>query len=107
MRAPRGQRIQAAFSAPDKEAAQVGLGVLTGGALEAGQVGGHCEPQLISERDQLIGWDRRQFGEVRHDPTLRLLPPAGEPCERARRGCIPRTVVMDVYASCSATIMRF
>jgi uncharacterized protein DUF6933 len=60
--------------------------VVAGGALEAGQVGSHCQPQLISERDQVGGRDRRQFGEVRHAQTLRLLPPAGEPCERARRG---------------------
>jgi hypothetical protein len=70
--AARGQRVQAAFSAPGKVAAQVGLGVLTGGALEAGQVGGHCQPQLISERHQTIGGDGREFGEVHHAQTLRL-----------------------------------
>jgi len=77
------QWVQAAFSAPGQEATQVGLGVVTGGALESGQVGGHCQPQLISERDKAIGWDRRQFGEVRHAQTLRLLVPEDEPCERA------------------------
>src|SRR5262249_42479227 len=46
----------------------------------AGQVGGYCEPQLVSERDQVMGRDRRQFGEVRHAQTLRLLP-SGEPCK--------------------------
>ena len=86
VRAARCQRVQAAFSAPGQEATQVGLGVVTGGALEAGQVGGCCQPQLISERDKAIGRDRRQFGEVRHAQTLRLLPPVDEHCERAERG---------------------
>ncbi len=45
-----GQRIQATLSGPGKEAAQVGFGVLTGGALETGQIGSHLQPQLISER---------------------------------------------------------
>jgi hypothetical protein len=27
--------------------------VVAGGALETGQVGGHCQPQPISERDQV------------------------------------------------------
>ena len=83
VRAAGSQRVQVAFGAPDQEAAQVGLGVVAGGALETGQVGGHCQPQLINERDQVIGRDRRQFGESLHAQTLRLLPPAGEPCEHA------------------------
>lgn len=37
VRAPRGQRVQAAVSAPSPVTAQVGLGVLTGGAGEPGQ----------------------------------------------------------------------
>jgi hypothetical protein len=83
VRAAGSQRVRVAFRAPGQVTAQVGLGVVAGGALEAGQVGGHCEPQLINERDQVIGRDRWQFGEVRHAQTLRLLPPAGEPCEHA------------------------
>jgi hypothetical protein len=54
--------------------------------LKRAKVGGHCQPQLISERDKAIGRDRRQFGEVRHAQTLRLLPPVDEHCERAERG---------------------
>ena len=96
VRAADSQRVQAAFSAPGQVAAQVGLGVVAGGALETGQVGGHREPQLISERDQVIGRDRWQVGEVRHAQTLRLLPPAGEPCERAGRG---RTVTFTSRSS--------
>jgi hypothetical protein len=46
----RGQRVQAALGAPGQVAAQVRLGVLAGGALEAGQVGAHCESQLVSEQ---------------------------------------------------------
>ena len=48
VRTAGSQRVQAAFSAPDQEAAQVGLGVVAGGALESGQVGGYCELQLIT-----------------------------------------------------------
>ena len=86
MGAARGQRVEAAFCAPGQVAAQVGLGVVAGGVLEAGQVGSHCQPQLISERHQVIGGDGRQFGEGHHAQTLRLLLPADEPCEHARRG---------------------
>ena len=55
VRPPGGQRIQATLGAPGQVAAQVGLGVLAGGALEAGQVGSHCQPQLVSERHRRIG----------------------------------------------------
>jgi len=79
-RAACAQRVQAAFGAPGQVAAQIGLGVVAGGTLEPGQVGSHCQPQLISERDQVIRWARRQAGEVRHAQTLRLLPaPANAP----------------------------
>jgi hypothetical protein len=60
--------------------------VISRGALETGQVGSHCQPQLISEGHQMIGGNGRQFGEVHHAKTLRLLPAAAEACERARRG---------------------
>ena len=71
--AASGQRVQAAFGASGKEAAQVRLGVLTRGALETGQVGSHCQPQLISERHQTIRWDGRKVGESHHAQTLRPL----------------------------------
>jgi hypothetical protein len=74
LRAPCGQRVQAVPGAPGEVAAQVRCGVLSGGALEAGQVGSHCQPQLISERHEMIGGDWGQFGVVHHDLTLRLLP---------------------------------
>jgi hypothetical protein len=57
MRAPRGQRVQATIGTPDKEAAQVRFGVLAGGALEPGQIGGHRQPQQISERHKTIEGD--------------------------------------------------
>ena len=50
MRAARDQRVQAVLGAPGQVAAQVGLGVVAGGAFEPGQVGSHSQPQLISER---------------------------------------------------------
>jgi hypothetical protein len=53
--------------------------VLTGGPLEPGQVGGHCQPQRIGDRDQVIGQDGRQFGEVPHAQTLRQHPSAANP----------------------------
>jgi len=50
MRPLGGQRIQAPLGAPGQVTAQVGFGVLAGGALEPGQVGRYCQPQLVSER---------------------------------------------------------
>jgi len=41
----------------EQVAAQVRFGVLTGGALEAGQAGGHRQPQLARRRPGLIGGD--------------------------------------------------
>jgi hypothetical protein len=55
VRAPGGQRIQAAPGAPGREAARAGFGVIAGGALETGQVCSRCPPQLISERHRTIG----------------------------------------------------
>jgi hypothetical protein len=57
MRAPRGQRVQATVGTPEKEAAQVRFGVIAGGALEPGQIGSYCQPQLISERHKTIEGD--------------------------------------------------
>ena len=79
MRAPRGQRVQSALCAPGEVAAQVGRGVLAGGALEPGQVGSHCQPQLISERRRTIKREGRQVREVHHAQTLRLLSAAAKP----------------------------
>jgi len=76
VRPPGSQWIQAALCAPGEVAAQVGFGVLAGGALEPGQVGSHGEPQPVSYRHKAIGGDWDQFGEVRHDLTLRPLPAA-------------------------------
>jgi hypothetical protein len=85
MRATRGQRVQAVLGAPGHVAAQVGLGVVTGGAFETGQAGSHRQPQLISERHQVIGRDRGQVGEVPHGQTLRLLRSAAKPAAPARQ----------------------
>ena len=63
VRAARDQRVQVAFGAPGQIAAQIGFGVLTGGALETGQVGGSCEPQLISDRRQTIRWEEPRSGK--------------------------------------------
>jgi hypothetical protein len=54
VRSLRGQRVQAALGAPGQMAAEVRFGVLARGALEAGQVGSHCQTQLVSERRQGI-----------------------------------------------------
>jgi hypothetical protein len=69
--AARGQRIHAAFSAPGQVAAQVRFSVLPGGAGEAGQVGSHCQEQLVSERRWLTGGDERQVCEAHHAQTRR------------------------------------
>ena len=59
--------------APGKVAAQVRFGVLAGGALEAGQVGRHGQPQLVSERPGRIGGRQGKLGEGRNALTLQLL----------------------------------
>ncbi len=69
----RGQRVQAVLGAPGQVAAQVGFGVLAGGALEAGQVGGYCQPQPVGERLRRIGRRWGQLGEGHHALTLRRL----------------------------------
>ena len=79
VRAACGQRVQAMFRGPGQEAAQVGFGVVTGGAFETGQVGSHREPQLISERHQVIGRDGQQGSKGPHAQTVRREPPAAKP----------------------------
>ena len=72
VRAARGRRVQAAVSAPSQVAAQVGLGVLAGGAREPGQVGGHGQPYVISW--QCIGCGRGEVERLvvaHHAPTMR------------------------------------
>jgi hypothetical protein len=71
VRAAGGQRIQGVLGAPGQVAAQVRFGVLAGGSGEAGQVGGHCQTQLVSEGRGMIGGDGRQVGEAHHAQTLR------------------------------------
>jgi len=44
------QRVQAAFGGPGQVAAQIGFAVLPGGAFDAGEVGGYCQPQPVIER---------------------------------------------------------
>jgi hypothetical protein len=55
MRTPGQDGIQPVFGTPGEIAAHVGVGVVSGGALEPGEIGGHCEPQLISMRDEGAG----------------------------------------------------
>jgi len=50
-------RLQAPVGTPGKEAPQVRFGVIAGGVLEPGQIGSHCQPQLISERHKTIEGD--------------------------------------------------
>jgi hypothetical protein len=92
VRPPGGQRVQAALGAPGQVTAQIGFGVLAGGSLESGQVGGHCPPQLISERHQMIRWDGRQLGEVHHAQMLRPLRAAAKPAN------VPGFAEADVWA---------
>jgi hypothetical protein len=44
--------------------------VLAGGALEPGEVSGHCQPQPVSERPRRIGGYGAQLGKGRHAMTL-------------------------------------
>ena len=55
VRPPGGQRVQATLSAPGEVTAEVGLGVLARRALEAGQLGRHGQPWLISKRRWAVG----------------------------------------------------
>jgi hypothetical protein len=55
MRAPGQKRIQAALGTPGEIAAQIRVGVVSGSAREPGKIGGHCEPQSVSMRDQRAG----------------------------------------------------
>ena len=52
VRAPGQERVQAAVSAPREVAAQIGVGMVAGSALEPGKIGGHCEPQPVSMLEQ-------------------------------------------------------
>jgi hypothetical protein len=52
MRAPGQERGQPAVGAPDKVAAQIGVGMVAGSALEPAKISGYCEPQPVSMRDQ-------------------------------------------------------
>ena len=74
VRALGGQRVQAALRGPCEVAAEIGFGVLAGGALEAGQLGSYRQPQPIGERLRRIGGRGGQFGEGHHALTLNRLP---------------------------------
>jgi hypothetical protein len=71
VRTAGGQWVQAAPGGPGQIATQVRFGVLPGWAGEPGQVGGHCQAHLVSERRWMIGGGGRQVREVRHAQTLR------------------------------------
>jgi hypothetical protein len=92
VRPPRGEWVQAALGAPGQVAAQIGFGVVTRRALEPGQVGGHRQPQLVSERRQMIGGAGRQVSGVHHAQTLGLIQAAAKPptCQaRLSERCVP------------------
>jgi hypothetical protein len=55
MRAPGQERVQASLGTPGEIAAQIGVGMVSGGALEPGKIGSYREPQPISMRDQSAG----------------------------------------------------
>jgi hypothetical protein len=81
-----GQRVQAALGAPSKVAAQVGFGVLAGGALEAGQVGSHCQSQPVGERLRRIAGRWGQLGEGHYALTLRRVAVTVKPTKHAPGG---------------------
>jgi hypothetical protein len=72
VRAPGQERVQAALGAPGEIAAQIGVRVVSGGALEPGKIGSYCEPQPISMRDQITG-PGGLLVVVHHASTLRPL----------------------------------
>jgi hypothetical protein len=48
MRATGMERVKVAVGAPREVAAQIGVGVVAGSALEPGKLGGHREPRPVS-----------------------------------------------------------
>jgi hypothetical protein len=58
MRAPGQEGVQASLGTPGEIAAQIGVGVVSGGAREPGEIGSHREPQPIGMRDQSAGLSR-------------------------------------------------
>jgi hypothetical protein len=85
VRTPRSKGILATFRAPGEVAAQAGLSVIPGGAVEAGQLRCDRQPQLTGERHRMIGRDGWQLGEVLHAQRLRLLPVADEALGQVRQ----------------------
>jgi hypothetical protein len=81
-----GERVQATLGAPGQVAAQVGFGVLAGGALEAGQVGSHRQSQPVGERLRRIARRWGQLGEGHHAPTLKRFPITVKPTKHAPGG---------------------
>lgn len=55
--------------APGQATAQDQFGALSGAALEAGQVSGHCQTQLVSQRLRRIRGHESQLGESPHATT--------------------------------------
>lgn len=104
-RAASGSRSRVA--APGEEAAEVGFGVLSGGAFEPGQVGSHGQPQRVATWRRKIGKGLRPVRDVHHDPTVRLRPATLKPANphQARQmrapvgdqavagGLLPRSVI--------------
>lgn len=43
------------------------------------------QPHRVRDRHQVIGGDRRQFGEAHHAQTLRLHLPVARPAQQLRR----------------------
>jgi hypothetical protein len=90
MRAPGQEGIQAAFGTPGEIAAQVGVGVFSGGALETGEISGHGEPQPISMRNEAAGLGGDKLVVMHHASTLRpLATPASPQAPSAANECAP------------------
>ena len=89
MRATCGQRVQAMFGAPNQVAAQIGFGVVTGGAFESGEVGSYRQPQLIGYRHQVIGRDEGKVDESLHGRRCACFAPPRSPQPRRGKGVRP------------------
>ena len=59
--------------------------MVAGGALESGQVGSHCQPELVSERRKRMAWGGGQAGEAHHAASLGRSAGPAKPCN-GRRG---------------------
>jgi hypothetical protein len=114
-RRTRGQRVQAALGAPGQVTAEIGFGVLTGGALEAGQVRGHCkqrshvlhcgplaafEKTRSTRRKRAFGASEAAGGALARGPRSESAPGRHLRCQGPRHPGLPSSPAAGRSRSC-------